>query len=190
MTCSGQGDEFTFSKEVTTKQGTGIVNVLNEDRERWGDYTTVSRRFYQEAPEVWITGCYGRGTYGTWLAQYFSDSTQNIVDFIADKTTLNPGESAIFSLLPNTNYTLVEWVLNNGTETITSVASPSLNYSTLGSYDVTVKVQDIAGNIRSVKKEKFITVVAKVIAPVANFTVDRDTIYQGEKCPVYGFVYQ
>lgn len=178
--CSGQGDEFTFSKEVTTKTGTGFVNVLTENRERWGDYTTVGRRFYQETPEVWITGCYGRGTYGTWLAQYFSDSTQNIVDFIADKTTLNPGETTKFSLLPNTNYTLVEWVLNNGTETITSVASPSLSYPSLGSYDITVKVQDNLGNIRSVKKEKFITVIAKVLAPVANFTVDRDTIYQGE----------
>ena len=178
--CSGLDNEFNFSNEVTTKEGTGFVSVLQDNRERWGDYTTVGRRFYQDAPEVWITGCFGKGTYGTWIAQYFADSTKNIVDFIADKTTLNPGQKATFSVLSNSNYTLLEWKINNGSEVITQDANPQITFNNLGQYDATIVVRHAGGNIITITKPSFITVIEKALAPVANFSADRDTIYQGE----------
>lgn len=179
--CEGTGDVFDWGKEVTTKLGTGAVNALTENRERWGDYTTVSRRFFDQKPEVWITGCYGRsGSYGTWLAQYFADTTSVYIDYIADSTAILPGQSSTFSIVSPKNYTLESWSFEGGSPATSTIKNPKIKYNALGTYDVTLQLKDNTGKSHTIVKKDFITVVFKPIAPIANFTSNEDTIYQGQ----------
>jgi PKD repeat protein len=178
--CEGTENTFDWGKEIITKSGTGFVNALTENRERWGDYTTVSRRFNAQKPEVWITGCYGlAGSYGTWLAQYFADST-TYVDYSADKTTINPNQSSTFTILSPSQYTIESWAFEGGTPSTSTSKNPSIKYGNFGTYDVTLNLKDKDGKSFSILKENYITVMAAIIAPVCDFKVDQDTIYQGQ----------
>jgi PKD repeat protein len=179
--CQGTGDTFDWGKEVTTKAGTGSVDALTDNRERWGDYTTVSRRFFDQKPEVWITGCYGRsGSYGTWLAQYFADSTSLYIDYTADSTAIVPGQSSTFSILSPKQYTIESWTFEGGSPASSTSKNPKIKYTGFGTYDVTVKLIDNMGIAHTIVKKDYITVAPKVIAPLANFEASNDTIYQGQ----------
>ncbi len=179
--CEGTGDNFDWGKEVSTKLGTGLVDALAENRERWGDYTTVSRRFFDQKPEVWITGCYGRsGSYGTWLAQYFADSTSLYIDYTADTTAIQPGKFSSFSVISPKQYTIESWTFEGGTPSTSTSENPKIKFSNFGTYDVTLKLKDNAGISHTVVKKDYISVVTKTIAPIANFEVNTDTIYQGQ----------
>ncbi len=179
--CEGTGDNFDWGKEVNTKTGTGFVDALTDNRERWGDYTTVSRRFFDQKPEVWITGCYGRsGSYGTWLAQYFSDSTSVYIDYTADSTAILPGQSSTFSVVSPKQYTIESWTFEGGSPASSTSKNPKIKYSSFGTFDVIVNLIDNAGIAHTIVKKDYITVAPKVVAPIANFAASEDTIFQGQ----------
>ena len=43
--CQGIDGDFEWSAPSMLKEGTSVINVLQDNEERWGDYTTVQRRF-------------------------------------------------------------------------------------------------------------------------------------------------
>lgn len=182
--CDGSGATYDWGEEVIVKTGTNSVNVLDGDRERWGDYSTVCRRFYNphnSKAEVWTTGCFGKGSYGTWLTQYFQDSSAYFQDFIADKTTIEPQASSKFSIVYPENTKILGWSFEGGSPTASTSLSPTITYANTGSYDVSLTVVDEVNNdTLTYVKQDYITVMVPIQPPVANFTVDRDTIYQGE----------
>ena len=184
--CEGENDVFDWGQEVITKTGTNYIDALNENRERWGDYTTVCRRFWSDktgSAEIWSTGCFGKGGYGTWLTQFHSDSSVYFADFDATKTTLNPGNTTAFTSVSSNTVKRWLWTFENAVPSTSTIANPTVKYSNVGQFDVSLKlVFDHNGSEDSVTyvKNDFITVMEAVLAPIADFTADKDTVYQGE----------
>jgi hypothetical protein len=46
---------FNYSDEIVTRYGNGIINVLTDTLERWGDYTGIQRK-YNEDRTFWLSG--------------------------------------------------------------------------------------------------------------------------------------
>ncbi len=77
---NGRGD---YSKRVTLKKGESFTDLLNSEKERWGDYTG-SQPVYNQEGRVWIAGSFGQvatdliwtpEASGTWLAKLASPDT-------------------------------------------------------------------------------------------------------------------
>lgn len=47
--------DFQYSDVIDVKQGTGVINVLTDTLERWGDYTGIQRK-YNEPRTFWLAG--------------------------------------------------------------------------------------------------------------------------------------
>ncbi len=65
------GKEGLYSKPIVVKEGTGLIDSwLDNDIERWGDYTDVQRK-YNEPGVVWVCGSYGddRNYNNVWVAK-------------------------------------------------------------------------------------------------------------------------
>ena len=70
------------SDRVEIKSGLNFVNVLQNNLERWGDYSG-SQRLYDEPGTIWAAGSFGSasGGHGTWLSEVTSpDLTTGIND--------------------------------------------------------------------------------------------------------------
>ncbi len=61
---------FNFSSSISVKNGDSPIIFNDDNVQRWGDYSGISRRHSATTPAVWIFGCYGKGSdYGNWLAE-------------------------------------------------------------------------------------------------------------------------
>ncbi|MEZ4911405.1 MAG: PKD domain-containing protein [Saprospiraceae bacterium] len=188
-TCSGTGSNFEWSPPSYIKKGNSVINVLQGNEERWGDYTTVGRRFFNGLPEVWTTGCFAEGSsYGTWLGQIVpsEDSLGNqFVDIIADKTTTQIDSSILFSILSKDSDYTVKWTFEDGMPSQSTSDNPVVHWSANGTYDVSASVTYSDGTIRDVIKSKYIHISDPVLAPVANFSISADTIYVADSVQYY-----
>lgn len=64
-----------YSPIQIIKKGTGSINVLSGNIERWGDYFGIQRK-YNEPCKVWVAGMWGKNSgLGTWLAELASTDT-------------------------------------------------------------------------------------------------------------------
>ena len=181
--CTGRDSVFTWSGPVTLKEGASVVSVLDDNRERWGDYTTSSRRFLDERVETWVTGCFGEGgSYGTWLGQYVQADTTTlsiIPDFVADKTTTAAGTQILFTDISREAGDSVRWYFKSGTPAESTEKSPVVTWATDGAYDVKLVVQK--GNVSdSITKTAYIHIRQPETIPVADFSYDRDTIFRND----------
>lgn len=181
--CSGRDSIFTWSEPVTLKEGASVVSVLDDNRERWGDYTTSSRRFIDERVETWVTGCFGEGgSYGTWLGQYVNvdtSSLQIIADFVADKTTTAAGTQIQFTDISREAGDSVRWYFQNGTPAESIEKNPVVYWATDGAYDVKLVVQK-GNSLDSITKTQYIHIRQPETIPVADFSYDRDTIFRND----------
>ncbi|HRG02131.1 MAG TPA: M43 family zinc metalloprotease [Bacteroidia bacterium] len=75
-------------------------------------------------------------------------------DFISNKTMVCPGAAAV--TFTNTSYngtfTSVEWLFPGGTPSVSSVSNPTVNYTTPGSYNVTLKVKNGTDSVTVIKQ--------------------------------------
>ncbi|MCD6017490.1 MAG: domain containing protein [Bacteroidetes bacterium] len=75
-------------------------------------------------------------------------------DFVSNKTMVCPSQSTV--TFTNTSYngafTSLEWLFAGGTPSVSAVASPTVSYSTPGSYDVTLKVKNGNDSVIVVKQ--------------------------------------
>ncbi|HRG66869.1 MAG TPA: PKD domain-containing protein, partial [Saprospiraceae bacterium] len=102
-------------------------------------------------------------------------------DFVADKTTLASNESTQFSLVNDQGVKVLSWNFEGGSPASSTQALPSVKYNQVGSYDVEVTILNERSNdTLTYLKRDYITVMEPILPPVANFSVNRDTIYQGE----------
>lgn len=180
--CKGTSS-FEWSEPVRLKDGVGIVNALQDDLERWGDYTTSCRRFFDGRTEAWVTGCFGEsGSYGTWLGQFFrpEDEAQiPMAEFTADTTTTVKGKTIQFTDLTDKNARDWQWIFEGGSIDSSNEKAPKVQYNENGAYDVTLIVTNDLGT-DTITKPDFIHIQDAEVAPVANFSYDRDTIFKDD----------
>jgi hypothetical protein len=50
-------ENMTESDEVVLQEGEGIVDILEDEVERWGDYITIAKHFNSNV--LWVFGCVG-----------------------------------------------------------------------------------------------------------------------------------
>ncbi len=181
--CHGIGSEFMWSNPVRLKEGISAVNVLNDNNERWGDYTTSCRRFINNRVETWVTGCFGEGgSYGTWLGQYVNEdefATKTMAEFVADKTTVAKNTEITFTDLTQKNPVAWFWAFEGGVPETSTEQNPKVIFPANGAYDVKLIVTNDLG-IDTLTKIDFLHIQDPITIPVAEFTVDFDTIYRND----------
>lgn len=78
-------DNFEFSTSVLVQDGKSYVNILNDNVERWGDYTGMARKYSKNS--CVFAGSYGNnGNWSTRIAEI--GLTSNKVGFEEDKTAI------------------------------------------------------------------------------------------------------
>ena len=98
-----------------------------------------------------------------------------VVEFSANKTTINQGDAVIFSDQSTNNPTSWEWDFGDGNTS--TVQNPSHNYSIAGVYSVKlIATNTVAAD--TITKTDFITVNS--LMPVAEFSANKTTINQGD----------
>ncbi|MCB9310265.1 MAG: PKD domain-containing protein [Lewinellaceae bacterium] len=181
--CQGIDGDFEWSAPSMLKEGTSVINVLQDNEERWGDYTTVQRRFFNDSPEVWAVGCFGEaGSYGTWLGQMVNiqegDDIHHL-DFVAEKTYLQQDAATAFKVLTLDTSYQVTWFFENGNPETSTAKNPKVSWEQIGAYQVEAQVTS-NGHEVIVQKQAYIHVAEPVVKPTADFTFSADTIYVGE----------
>jgi PKD repeat protein len=178
VVCEGAGNSFSFSEPTLLHKGEGIVAALS-GIERWGDYTTLSRRFSNDEPEVWAFGCYGLARYGSWIGQFINKNT-SFNDFYADKTVINEGDTIAFSTLGTDSLVVIDYELEGGTKLASFDSLHQASYATIGSYDATLKAVTDQNDTITVFKNNFIQVVPVVFPPESDFQANKTIIFEGD----------
>ncbi len=62
---------MNWSASTLVKSSTSYVSYTSTTKERWGDYTGMTRDHSSATPSVWMNGMYGTGsnTWKTWIAE-------------------------------------------------------------------------------------------------------------------------
>jgi hypothetical protein len=62
---------LNFSGSTLVKASDSYVSYTSTTKERWGDYTGISRRHNSATPSVWMNGMYGTNSnkWNTWIAE-------------------------------------------------------------------------------------------------------------------------
>jgi len=181
--CGGTRDNFDWSEPTLLKKGASYVNVLSDNNERWGDYTTSCRRFVNDRIETWVTGCFGEnGSYGTWLGQFLNQNvadTEPMAEFVSDLTTTKRDTTIVFTDITSHDPTSWLWSFPGGNPSFATTKDPKVTYTQNGSYDVTLVVTNALGT-DTLTKQEYIHIQDPVIKPIADFEVVEDTIYAGD----------
>lgn len=186
--CKGFGNTFQWSEPNTLMQGTSQVDFLTGNLERWGDYTTASRRFGIDRTESWVTGCFGESrSYGTWLGQFLPEeeaAKDVLAEFVADKTTVPALQNVQFTDLTPYSPKAWFWQFEEGTPSQSTDANPIVTWNKNGAYDVTLIVTSDRGT-DTLTKQDYIHISDPVVKPIADFTYDRDTLYKDDSVQFY-----
>ena len=178
---------MNFSNSVLVKEGNGFVNFDAGTKERWGDYSGISRRNSANGPEVWISGCYGSNLENgqanvltTWIAQITGDQTgaAPIANFTADHTAIMAGQTVTFSDLSSNQPTGWTWTFPGGTPGNSNQQNPVVTYDQEGVYDVILTATNAIGNDAETKVG-YIVVSPSVQPPIADFTSDITNVAEG-----------
>lgn len=179
--CAGRGNQFDWSLPTTLKTGITSINVLQENRERWGDYTTAVRRYTGNRIESWVTGCFGEGgSYGTWLGQYLSEKDTSgglVAEFVADKTITTKNTNVVFTDISDGEADEKTWYFENGTPSTSTASSPVVTWNENGAYNVKLVIKKGVQK-DSITKTAYIHISEPETLPVANFSFDRDTVFR------------
>lgn len=183
-TLSGSGDQYDWSAPVDLKEGETAINVLTDNEERWGDYSTACRRFLDDRVESWVVGMHSEArNYATWIGQLAPSGSKNVqprADFVADKTTTIKESVVKFTDITAPTTTSWLWEMPGANPSTSTAQNPSATYSTDGAYDVTLIVETNRGRDTIYKKE-YIHIQPPVTKPIVDFVYDKDTIFAGEK---------
>ncbi len=178
--CSGNGASFLWSEPVTLKAGSSFINVLSDNFERWGDYTTAGRRFVNNRTEARVTGCFGEtGGYSTWLGQLLDENQEKsmpMAEFTSDLTTTHKDTSILYSDITGHNPSSWSWTFEGGSPSTSTEKSPKILYNTNGSFDVRLIVTNDLGTDTIVKQD-YIHIQDPETKPIADFIVVNDTIF-------------
>lgn len=127
-----------------------------------------------------IVGTFGRGM---WIGNLVDESQTTIApycDFTVPNTTVKVASSVIFNDLSTNTPTSWLWTFPGGSPSTSTLKSPTVQYSTLGTFNVSLTVTNAAGST-SKSKTGFITVTNSTVTPnvIAKFNASSTTIGGG-----------
>jgi PKD repeat protein len=178
-TLRGTGSEFLWSDEVITKSGNTPIGASQDESIRWGDYSGACRRFIDGRVESWICGTYGNNnSHNTWIGQLIApdDVSSPVAEFKAWPPSTQVDSLITFTNLSNVVPDSVIWVFPGGSPEVSYDSIPTVSYSKNGNYDVKL-IYFYDGLVDSITKKEYIHIYTPEIAPVADWNVDKDTIY-------------
>jgi PKD repeat protein len=105
-------------------------------------------------------------------------SNPPVANFSADKTKITEGGTVQFSDLSTSNTLSWSWSFDGGTPLTSTSKNPSVKYAKAGSYRVSLTATGTDGS-HTKTVDNYITVEA-LLPPVADFTVDRTKVKEGE----------
>lgn len=101
-----------------------------------------------------------------------------VANFSASKTSVNTNETVTFSDISSNSPTSWSWTFEGGSPATSTAQNPTVSYSTVGTYKVTLTATNADGsNTKSV--DNYITVTQPVIAPVADFSASPRSLEKG-----------
>jgi len=180
-------NDMNYTSSVLIKEGETFVNQEATTKERWGDYTGISKRHAAAGAEVWISGCYGDDNdngnshiLGTWIAQVTSGqvAAAPVANFKADQNEIMAGQPVNFSDLSLNQPTSWTWTFPGGNPGNSNQQNPTVTYDQAGTYDVTLVAANAFGN-NVVTKQGYIIVSPVVQMPVADFIADITSVNEG-----------
>lgn len=98
-----------------------------------------------------IVGTYGRGMWMGDLVDVAQTTTAPYCDFTAQNSTIKIGNSVSFNDLSTNTPTSWLWNFPGGTPSTSTLKSPTVQYPTVGTYDVSLTVTNAAGNTTKTK---------------------------------------
>ena len=181
-------NDMNYSGSFPVKEGESYVNFAAGTKERWGDYTGISRRHSANGAEVWISGCYGKDSDNgasnilcTWIAKVTDGQAgaAPVANFSANQTAITAGQSVSFTDQSTNSPTSWTWTFPGGTPANSTVKNPVVTYNIPGTYAVTLVAANNVGN-DSETKAAYITVNSAQLPPVANFGANQTAITAGQ----------
>ncbi|PHI19274.1 hypothetical protein CEQ90_13760 [Lewinellaceae bacterium SD302] len=164
------------------KEGDNSVAFLNDNVERWGDYTGITRQFSAPEPTIYLAGNYGSPSQvmDTWIGRVgIAEPAAPEVDFMAEFTQVFEGDEVRFFdqtlNLPDS----WSWSFPGGVPSTSTQQYPEVTYNTEGVYEVSLTATNELGQ-GTETKTGYITVIAPGIAPTADFEASATTIMVGE----------
>ncbi|MEZ4911209.1 MAG: PKD domain-containing protein [Saprospiraceae bacterium] len=181
-TVTGQGNDFIWSDEVITKFGTSPIGTNPASPIRWGDYSGACRRFIDHRVESWVCGTYGmNNAHNTWIGQYLAepDANKNL-EFTAFPSTTEIDSLITLTDVSGTTPNYREWIVKEGLAiSSTSDSMITVSYNALGDYDIAL-VHHFPTHSDTLLKEEYIHIIKPETIPMADWTLDKDTIFVGD----------
>lgn len=165
-------EDMDFSNTILVKEGESFIDASDDNVQRWGDYSGISRQHSASEATAWVFGTYGRNeTYGNWIAEIKRDESNvaPVANFQGTPTSGQVTLQVVYQDLSTNNPTSWVWEFEGGNPAISTVQNPSVIYTTPGTYDVTLTVTNAAGQSTQTLSD-YITVNAQVFPPAANFS--------------------
>ncbi|HJW30514.1 MAG TPA: PKD domain-containing protein, partial [Saprospiraceae bacterium] len=180
-------NDLNISNSIMVKAGTSYTDFDAGNKERWGDYTGISRRNNPDHPEVWIAGCYGadndNGNFhvlSTWIGQITNNAVAQAPEaqFTASATTVQAGQPVTFTDQTLHTPTSWAWSLPGADPANSDQQNPTVTYANPGVYDVTLTAYNAIGTDTEIKMG-YITVTTGAQIPQADFTSNVTSIPSG-----------
>ncbi|MCG2825676.1 MAG: PKD domain-containing protein [Thermoplasmatales archaeon] len=169
------GAEYTKSASVTLiLDATGAAQLLvSNDQATWLEYNASWTLSTGDGTKtVYLKAVDNAGNYAIKSATILLDTTDPTALASANKYTIYKGETVLFNGAASSDTNGIatyEWDVDNDGVTDYTTANPSHTYAETGTYTVTLKVTDNAGNTKAASIE--ITVNKKPEPPIPGFEV-------------------
>ena len=147
------GIRYCGQSQVANAAGNGVLDIAEEviqsatssqtSYNRWGDYSSICVDPANDHT-FWFTTQYG-GSRQTKIAAFDFTAPPLNAQFTASSTNVAPGSTVSFMDQSSGAPTSWSWSFPGGTPSSSTAQNPSVTYSTLGTYSVTLEVSDGTG---------------------------------------------
>ena len=153
-------DAMNWSGSTLIKSSVSYVKYTSTTKERWGDYTGITRKHNSSKPTVYVNGMFGNSSnkWDTWIAQISDNSTPApVANFTANPTNGNKPLTVYFTDNSTNSPNSWSWSCIGGVPSSSTLQNPSITYNTPGSYGVSLTSYNSGGS-NTITKNNYITI--------------------------------
>ncbi len=173
------GTRYAGQSAFENNQASGILDISEKIihngefsqtlTNRWGDYSSMDVDV-DDNHTFWYTSetVGSENNRNTRIASFnFSAGEVSEADFISDTQVVADSCWVVFAEICSEIPIAWKWTFEGGQPAISNERTPSIFYSTPGTYDVSLIINDYYGNIDSITKTNFITVDDNIIPEIS-----------------------